>query len=56
MELEQIIQNMYKFMSSICIEGGCGYDLKQISFEILNGNIDYDQAIRKWQYQGHYLL
>lgn len=56
MSNEEKLETIAMFLSAICIEGGCGYDLKKISLDILNGKSNYKQAIDEWLYYGHYLL
>lgn len=53
---EQRLVWMLNFINNICIDGGCGLDLKEISRDIIKGKLDYIQAIEKWQNLGHYLL
>ena len=54
MSNEEKLETIAMFLSAICIEGGCGYDLKKISSDILNGKSNYKQAIDEWLYYGHY--
>ena len=56
MDNDKIIEDMYKFISHICIESGCGYDLKQISVKILTGKLTYEEAKRQWLQRGYYLM
>lgn len=44
------------FLNVICIEGGCGFDLKVICHHIISGNYDYSQAIEAWKRLGHVFL
>lgn len=50
------LYDLDQFLLTICIEGGCGYDLKQISYKIARGQINLTQAIQEWKSNGHYLL
>lgn len=53
-EHEDRLLNMYKFMKVIVIEGGCGYDLKQVSFKIMHGILTFDEAVKEWSKLGWY--
>lgn len=53
---EQRLVWMLNFINNICIDGGCGLALKEISRDIIKGKLDYNQAIEKWKKLGHHLL
>ena len=51
-----IIDNSKIFLNKICIDSGVGYDLKEIMFSILNGEINSKEALEEWVRRGHYLF
>lgn len=55
-EHEDRLLNMYKFITVICIEGGCGYDFKLISYRIMHGQYNLTEAIDEWLRLGHVLI
>lgn len=52
-EYNRRLVDLYNFLHIICIEGGCGYDLKDICFNIIFGRVDYNEALVEWQHCGH---
>lgn len=51
-DYEKRLVDIANFMRIICIEGGCGYDLKGIVEKLIYGNINYEQAIDEWYHWG----
>lgn len=49
---EKRLVDIANFMHDICIEGGCGYELKGIVKSLICGNINYEQAINEWHRWG----
>lgn len=47
------LANLHNFLHIICIEGGCGYDLKSICSDMIIGKIDYNEALAEWRHCGH---
>lgn len=47
-DYEKRLVDIANFMRIICIEGGCGYELKEIVEKLIYGNINYEQAIDEW--------
>ena len=39
MSNEEKLETIAMFLSAICIEGGCGYDLKKISSDTIIGRV-----------------
>lgn len=48
--------DLYNFLHIICIEGGCGYDLKDICSEIIIGRIGYEEVLEECKKCGHLTL
>lgn len=48
--------DLYNFLHIICIEGGCGYNLKDICSEIIIGRIGYEEVLEEWKKCGHLTL
>lgn len=49
---EKRLVNIANFMRVICIEGGCGYDLKEIVNKLIYGKYNYEEAIDEWHHLG----
>ena len=50
------LTDLYNFLQIVCIEGGCGTDLKDICSEIIIGRINYEEALEEWKKCGHLTL
>ncbi len=53
---EERLTHMYNFLNIICIEGGLGCDLKDVSRRIILGQYTFEEAINEWKRLGHYTL
>ena len=51
-DYEQRLLNILNFMNIICIEGGCGCDIKGIVKKLIYGKINYEEAIDEWHHLG----
>lgn len=51
-DYEKRLIDIANFMRIICIEGGCGYDLKIVIEKLIYGKINYKEAIDEWHQLG----
>lgn len=49
---EQRLLNILNFMNIICIEGGCGCDIKEIMEKLAYGIYNYEDALEEWCERG----
>lgn len=59
MNVEDLSTRLYyleNFLATVCIEGGCGYDLKVICQGLIHGEITLTQALYRWKNLGHYVF
>lgn len=55
-DYKERLVNILNFMNIICIEGGCGCDVKDIVKGLACGVYNYDSALIEWKRRGWYKL